>query len=37
MLVATPRIRNSRRARRIRSIAPVRDGAHTVTFSSSES
>ena len=37
MLVATPRIRNSRSARRMRLIAPARVGAHTVTFSSSES
>ena len=37
MLVATPRMRNSRSARRIRSIAPSRDGAHAVTFSRSES
>ena len=37
MLVATPRIRNSLRARRMRPIAPARVGAHTVTFSRSES
>jgi hypothetical protein len=36
-LVATPRIRNSRKARSIRRIASPAVGAHAVTFTSSES
>jgi hypothetical protein len=37
MLVATPRIRNSRSARSIRAIAASGVGAQAVTFSRSES